>query len=259
MRTTAAMALVVAAGLSAHGAGVSLSISTRPANPQNPNTDGYTVDADLDGLGGQRGGNLTPLAIVGLNFNIQITDATSYFGTYLQRSTLTATEAWGQGLPNGYDSPPVTNPTGPWTGMNFGYRDAFDGVVVDGTPGGNDMAAGNGWATVSDPHTALISNIAAVMDWQHYGYHHGAPGNGVNDLAHVFSFDIVDRDYSNARTVHIDVLPSSTASVLVDNNGTLEVLQVAVNALSVDIHVPAPASAAVLTGGLTLIGRRRRR
>lgn len=257
MRTTAAMALVLSFGLGAQASGVSMNIFYRGGGGD-PNRDGYTVDTGLDGLGGQRGETVVPLAIVNLKFEIRITDA-QYFESYVARSTLTDAEAWGKGLPNGYNTPPVTNPEGPWTGMHWGYRDAFDGGVVEGTPGGNDRARGNGWEYVQDAHVSGISDIEATMDWQHYGYDRGTPGNGVNHRANIFSFEIVSKHHDTSRNVHIDVLPTSTADVLVDNNGHLEIVTVQVNGVSVDVTLPAPGTGVVFAGGLGLVARRRRR
>jgi len=135
------------------------------------------------------------------------------------KTMLTNEEAFGQGRPNGYTGGGPLNPSGPWQGLMWPYRDFNDGHAPATPP----VARGNDVGTIvmTSPNTTVVDGIAgamAVVPTTESSYLRGIPGNGATDYARFFSITLAFSDMSE-RDV-IVTLESVEVDVLVRNRTT---------------------------------------
>jgi hypothetical protein len=205
------------------------------------------------------GDGQTPLGIVRiLSAQLRIQDPVAN-GLMVFKSTLDNMEAFGQGLPNGYTGGGPLNPSGPWQGVLWPYRDFADGYVptTGGTTPGNDIGRiadlGGGNFLVEGINGAMSFNTSMPAS-----YMRGIPGNGVNDFARYFAVDLLS-------TVPIErnvlvTLENVEVQVLVrdDMTGGLSVVNQRTADVNLSVNIPAPGSIAVLLGLVPMARRRRR-
>jgi hypothetical protein len=180
-------------------------------------------------------------------------------GLRVLKSELTPQEAYGAGLPNGYTGGGPLNPDGLWLGLQWPFRDFADGYVPRpvGGPRGNDI----GNIVQSSPTEVLVRDIFGEMAFNPdipSTYTRGFPGNGATDYARYFAIDLFST-VPQERNVTV-MLENVMVAVLVREEGTGRVFVQTQSAadVSLEVHVPTPASGVLLLGLVPLAGRRRR-
>lgn len=206
------------------------------------------------------GDGQTPLAIVSIvSAQLRIQDPVAG-GLIVTRSTLDNTEAFGQGRPNGYAGGGPVNPTGPWLGVLWPFRDFADGYVptTGGSPTpGNDIgriaSLGGGEFLVEG-----ITGAMAFSTTNPASYMRGIPGNGATDFARYFAVDL-SSTVPTVRDVLV-TLENVEVRVLVrdDATGGLSVVNQRTPNTTLAVSIPAPGTAAVLLGLVPVACRRRR-
>lgn len=203
-----------------------------------------------------------PEAIVAIRTaRIRIVDSvTGAAQLRVTKSTLTPQQAYGAGLPNGYTGGGPRNPSGPWVGLMWPFRDFNDGYVptTSGPPLGNDVGDISPVASTSNEIT--VTGISASMAYSLSDpstFQRGLPGNGGADFISFFSIDIAPTT-PTIRNVTVFLEGVEYLTVISDENGRL-VTQVQQAAdVSLSFQVPAPGTAPVL-GGMAILAMRRRR
>lgn len=176
-----------------------------------------------------------------------------------------AQAAYGLGLPFGYTDPPTTDPTGPWFGMVWPYRDQYDYFPNSGDPLADDVGT-----FVNFP-----PNIYGFIDVD--GIARGGPtdpfpaggdpnlllrgitGNGLSGPATYFGFDITPNFGDADRFVTIQILSTTARVVVQDQLGAFSEITVNVPAFQTMIRIPEPALGSVLAAAAMLLRRRRPR
>jgi hypothetical protein len=207
------------------------------------------------------GGGQFPDAIVAiLSANIHITD-TIPNGLTLRKADLTPQQAYGLGLPNGHSVPPPNNPTGPWVGLMYPYRDFNDGYVPST---GMGFPPGNSVGVIDLTGAALgryaVTEMVGRMDYRvsdPASYQRGIPGNGASDFAAFFQLDLVPLS-GIERDIIVTLDGVSVRALVHDINGVQSEVTLDAPTLQTTIHIPAPSTAAPLAALGLLIARRRR-
>lgn len=203
-----------------------------------------------------------PEAIVAIrSARIRVVDALG--GTpqlRITKSTLTPQQAYGAGLTNGYSGGGPVNPTGPWVGLMWPYRDFNDGYV----PSTPVRLAGNDVGTIA-PIAGVAGQIAVTGIQAEMAYsltdpatfRRGLPGNGGSDFVGYFSIDIRSTS-SVERMVTVFLEDVEVLAVLSDENGRLFTQIQQAEDVSISFMIPSPTAAPVLAGlGLLAVRRRR--
>ncbi|CAN5632755.1 hypothetical protein BH09PLA1_BH09PLA1_06400 [soil metagenome] len=188
-------------------------------------------------------------------------------GLLVKKSTLTAAQAYGSGLPMGYLQSPFTDPEGPWQGLTWPYRDQYD-YFSNGNPQADDI----GTPFTDQPDVYGFVNIVGIarggptdpVDSPGNGtpqwLDRGLTGNGLNGPATYFNFDIIALSGAPDRYVRVRVVAASAVVVQRDAQGVYSEVTIPV-ADSGDffIRLPEPGSATLATIGLGMLMSRRRR
>jgi len=254
------------------GTAQALVIKTSPTprgTQSDPNGDGFTTDARVEGLGDGTDAMLSPQyigGIVSFKGTLVVTDSLSG-GSRVLRAQLNSTEAWGADLPNGFKHGPTGNPEGPWYGMNFPFRDFMnfpDSGGPDFIPGGNNDHPDNGSLDSVGENITAIRDIFAESDANLFADRYRNDPLGSRSIS-FFSF-LVD-DLTRGETPHyvdISFYPDDKSGVvaLVDAvTGEISYVNAEVEGFHYkwDI-VPSPGTATLVIGGsvLALSTRRRR-
>lgn len=250
----AALAAIVIAGLAGSANAASLS---RLGCKNKPNgVKSISPEAISDGGGGQ----LPPEAIVRIiSAQIHITDPVAN-GLMVSKASLTPQEAYGAGLPNGYTGGGAFNPTGPWQGVLWPYRDYADGHVprTTGDLLGNDI----GRIAQLSPTEYIVDGIIGEMAFDPNSpasFMRGVLGNGASDYARYFAIDLLST-VTDEREVLVTLENVQVEVLLRDlTTGRTILQQQSAPDVSLTAHIPAPPSGTVLLGLLGLGARRRRR
>jgi hypothetical protein len=222
---------------------------------------------DPTGVGG---GTITAVAIKEIRSSIFVVDSlpskvSEGFSTVtLSKRQLSAQKAYGLGLPFGYSTPPTTDPTGPWFGLVWPYRDQYDYFPGPFDPLGDD---------VGTPVT-ITPTVVGFLDVD--GIARGGPtdptpaggdvnlllrgltGNGLTGPATYFEFDITPNFGDPERFVTVQILSTVARVVVQDAQGAYSEIQVTVEPFETQIQLPEPAAAALLLCAAPLLTRRRR-
>jgi hypothetical protein len=191
-------------------------------------------------------------------------------GTALQvtKTQLNSQLAWGSGLPLGYDNPPPTDPGGPWQGMLWPFRDAYDYF----NPGNLPLADDVGTFFHDSPDVYGFLNVTGIqrggptdpagppsqggIAWVR---DRGLNGTGVDDLATYFSFDVTPVSGDPNRYIRVRVIGAS-AVIVQEINGVFSEVTVPVpDSEDFFIQLPEPSSAMIVLSGLGFAVARRRR
>jgi len=220
------------------------------------------------GFDTEGGGTITAVAIKQVNAAIFVIDNvfgdSGGSGLAVNKRMLTAAQAYGLDLPFGYNVPPTTDPTGPWFGLVWPYRDQYDYFNGPFDPLGDD---------VGTPFT-IAPNIYGFLDVDAIARGgptdptpaggdvglllRGITGNGLSGPATYFAFDIMPLSGDPNRFVTVRIL-SATARVVVQNQaGAYSEIQVQIPAYETLIQLPEPASALALCALCSLRRSRRR-
>lgn len=261
MRTSSALivgAVALTAGLSLSNPALAIirrtQVDCKPTLLPGVKTAIPTMDADPEP-------QQFPEAALGFALTVNVQDSVPG-GLMLQKSALDAGEAYGFGLPNGYSSPPPADPTGPWQGLMWPFRDVADGYASPGggAPGGDSIGT-----IVPSTATPGLYQIFGVQGRMNYSptnpnsWARGIPGNGVTDFARLFAFDIIST-VPIERPVRIDI-SEITATMLMRNGDTGQLFEqeFVFPASTLTIIIPSPSGAGLLAVGALSLARRRRR
>lgn len=250
----AAVAAIVIAGVAQAAGAASLSRIGCKGQPNGAKS--ISPEAISDGGGGQ----LPPEAIVRIiSAQLRITDPVAG-GLVVTKSVLNPQEAYGAGLPNGYAGGGAFNPSGPWQGVLWPYRDFADGYVV--RPVGGQLGNDIGRIAQLSPTEFIVDGIFGEMAFDPdmpASFMRGIPGNGATDYARYFAVDLLstvptEREVMvTLENVHVEVLLRDLAT------GRTVLQEQAAPDVSLAVHIPAPASGVALLGLLGLRAGRRRR
>ncbi|GEM_PF-1654512 len=187
-------------------------------------------------------------------------------GLLVSKRMLTAQEAYGAGLPLGYDNPPTTDPAGPWFGLVWPFRDQYDYFPDPFDPLADDV----GTAFTIQPNVYGFIDVDGIVrggptDSVPAGggldrLQRGITGNGLDGPATYFAFDILALSGPADRFVTVQVL-STTARVVVRDNqtGLFDEVVVNVPAFETVIQLPEPGVAAGSIFGVAIAVLRRKR
>lgn len=176
------------------------------------------------------------------------------------KSTLTPQQAYGAGLPNGYSGGGPRNPSGPWVGLMWPFRDFNDGYAPSTPPRqlGNDVGTispvtgGGGEISVTGIQADMAFSLTDPTTFMR-----GLPGNGGTDFVGFFSIDIRSTS-AVERMVTVFLEDVEVLAVLSDENGRLFTEIQQAEDVSLSFMIPSPAAAPLLAG-LSLLATRRRR
>ncbi|MGH7178932.1 MAG: hypothetical protein ACREJC_16265, partial [Tepidisphaeraceae bacterium] len=215
-----------------------------------------------------RGAAVTAVAIKEIHSTIFIRDDSIFNGISVEKRPLTAAEAYGFGLTNGYTDPPTTDPTGPWFGLVWPYRDQYDYFPNAGDPLGDDV----GIPFEDQPGVYQFLNVNAIERggptdpvgppgqntpaW----LTRGLTGNGLDGPATYFAMDIQALIGPFDRNILLRIIAAEATVVVKDNEtGEYSEQTVTIGDFSRLIPLPEPASAILWSFGvLGLLSRRRR-
>ncbi|HRK30736.1 MAG TPA: PEP-CTERM sorting domain-containing protein [Tepidisphaeraceae bacterium] len=185
-------------------------------------------------------------------------------GLAVTKRELTASEAYGDGLPNGYNVPPTTDPTGPWQGLVWPYRDQYDYFPNVGDP----LADNVGTAFTISPNVYGFVDVDGIArggptDPTPAGGDisrllRGITGNGLNGPATYFAFDIIPLSGDRDRFVTVRLISTSVRVVVQDQNGEYGEVVVDVPDFTTVIQLPEPTTLALLPVATMFLARRRR-
>lgn len=207
-----------------------------------------------------------PVAIVAItSASIRVVDSLggpSGFGLRLEKAELTPEEAYGFSRTGGYTAPPPNNPSGPWVGLLWPYRDFNDGYTTPGTTG---LPRGNEVGDIDSSEAGFgryfVRNITGRMSYDRdvpATYQRGLPGNGAMEFARFFSLDVTPIDMTE-REVEVFFEGIAAEVLYTDEVGRLLTTTVNFQNTSVRFIVPAPGTGLALgLAGLAALGRRRR-
>ena len=186
-------------------------------------------------------------------------------GLTVAKRQLTSAQAWGSGQPFGYVVPPTTDPTPPWFGLMWPYRDQYDYYPDMFDPLGDDVGTpftvppnGYGWVDVdgiarggpTDPIPAGGDPNLLLR---------GITGNGLTGPASYFAFDITPNFGDPDRFVTVQVISTTATVVVQDALGAYSEIIVRVPTFETQIQLPEPAAATALAALVGLACRRRSR
>ncbi len=267
-------AFLLAATLVA-GTAQALVIKTNPTTtttpPGNPNSDGFTTDARVDGIGDGGDSLFAPVivgGIVSFRGTLVVTDSLGG-ASRVVRAQLNASQAWGAGLPNGFKSGPTGNVEGPWYGMNFPFRDFMNFPDTGGggdsfVPGGNNDHPDNGRLDSVGENITAIRDINPESDISLYGDRYRNSPLGSASIS-FFSFLVEDLTAGEIpHYVDISFYPEYKSGVvaLVDpiKGDITYVNNVDVDGFHYKWDIPSPGTATLVIAGAALgLSTRRRR
>ncbi len=208
----------------------------------------------------QPGGGQLPLSIVRiLSAQVTVQDPIAN-GLVLTKGTLNPDQAYGLGLANGYAAPPPNNPSGPWRGLMWPFRDFNDGyaAVTGGVTLGNDVGViDNSMAAVGAYSASELIGAMSFSTTAPATYNRGVGGNGSLIATDFFRLEItslvnIDREVSIT-------LSNFRALILVrDDLGRLTSEEFSATDTTVFARIPAPATGAAVAFGWLITSRRRR-
>ena len=214
------------------------------------------------------GGTEFAQAVKEINASILIRDGQIQSGLMLQKKQLPASEAWGQGLPRGYQTPPFTDPKGPWFGLTWPYRDQYDYFADETDPLADDV----GIIFEDQPGVYGIIDIEGIMrggptdpveppgqstpDW----LRRGITGNGLDGPATYMQFNIIPLTGPFDRDITLRIFGASAIVVVRnDQTGLFSEIRVPIPDFETTIRLPEPAGmSAVALMSLVALRRRRR-
>lgn len=182
---------------------------------------------------------------------------------FVSKRLLTPAQAYGLGQPFGYPVPPTTDPTGPWFGLMWPYRDQYDYFPDPFDPLGDD---------VGTPFT-IAPNVYGFVDVD--GIARGGPtdpipaggdpnlllrgitGNGLSGPASYFAFDLVPNFGDPNRFVTIQIISTTATVVVQDGAGQYGEIVIPVDNFETTVQLPEPAGATLLAGAMLILARRR--
>jgi hypothetical protein len=212
------------------------------------------------------GSSFTAVAIKEVRASMLLRDGNLDNGLVLKKKELTAAQAYGLGLPFGYNDPPPTNPGGPWKGLVWPYRDQYDYFPGPNDPLGNDV----GVFYSDQPGVYGFVNVNGIArggptDPTPAGGDpnlllRGITGNGLENPATYFALDIDPLYGPFDRTVRLQIF-AATAVVVQKHNTTGEYSEIIVQIpdFVIEFQIPEPGTA--LAGsmlGLLALKRTRR-
>jgi hypothetical protein len=205
-----------------------------------------------------------------------IRDGSISNGVQLTKRQLTASQAYGQGLPFGYENPPTTDPEGPWFGLVWPYRDQYDyfpdpfdplgnavGTFFQSQPGVYGFVDIDGIARggPTDPEPAGGSPNLLTRGVTGNGLDPELPQPGPNPgPATYFAFDLIPLLGPFDRTVILEVFAAS--AVIVQQEGTqgpYSEIVVQIPDFQMLIQLPEPTTALAGSALLGLLAARPRR
>jgi hypothetical protein len=207
-------------------------------------------------------------SIKAIDASILIRDGQIENGLLLRKKQLSATEAYGQGLPLGYQQPPFTDPEGPWFGLTWPYRDQYDYFNRPTDPLGDDV----GFVFDDQPGVYGIVDIRALArggptdevpppgqntpQW----LTRGIPGNGLENPATYMQFEIVPLLGPLDREITLRIFGASAIVVQRDSQtGNYSEIRVPIPDFETTIRLPEPSVGAVLAlSAITALRRGRR-
>jgi hypothetical protein len=213
------------------------------------------------------GTNQFAVAIKEITGNLQIRDSiTVGQGLNVVKRQLTPAETWGQGLAQGYQQPPFTDPEGPWFGLVWPYRDQYDYFPDKGDPLGDDVGT-----FFEDGPIYGFSNVIGharggptddvpppgmnTPDW----LNRGITGNGLQGPATYFMFDVIPAFGDPTRPVDIRIFNASAVVVQRDNFGNYSEIVVPIPNFETTVRLPEPATAVLAAIGACALALRPRR
>ncbi len=253
-------------GLIAHPARAVITVVSTIENAESPT--GIRAQAVIKEATGFAGATQVAQSIKAIDASILIRDGQIENGLRLQKKRLSATEAWGQGLPLGYNTPPFTDPKGPWFGLTWPYRDQYDyfnrptdplgddvGVVFDDQPGVYGMVDIRGLAR-GGPTDEVPAPGQNTPQW----LQRGIPGNGLDLAATYMQFDIVPLLGPLDREVTLRIFGASAIVVQRDTQtGEYSEIRVPIPDFETTIRLPEPAGMSVVALSAFVALRRRHR
>jgi hypothetical protein len=248
----AAVAALVAVFAQEGAQAASLSRLTCKGQPSGAKS--ISPEATTDGGGGQLPEGIVRIISARLRISDPVADGLMVF-----KSDLTRPEAYGAGLPNGYSGGGSRNPSGPWEGLMWPFRDFADGYVTRpvGGPLGNDI----GTIMQTGPGDFVVDGIFGEMAFDTNNpasYMRGFPGNGASDFTRYFAVDLLSTSRLE-RDVMV-VLENVEVQVLLRDprSGEFSLENQRAPDVGLSVHIPAPTSGLLLMGLLPLAARRRR-
>ena len=205
-------------------------------------------------------------SIKAIDASILIRDGQIPGGLRLQKKQLSATEAWGQGLPLGYQQPPFTDPEGPWFGLTWPYRDQYDyfhrptdplgddvGILFEDQPGVYGMVDIRGLAR-GGPTDEVPPPGQNTPQW----LNRGITGNGLEGAATYMQFDIIPLTGPFDREITLRIFGASAIVVQRDSQtGAYSEIRVPIPDFQTTIRLPEPGGVGL--AALTAIAALRRR
>ena len=256
----------VLAGLLALPARAVITVTSIIDNAESPTS--ISAQAIIKEATGFAGATQLAQSIKAIDASILIRDGQIENGLRLQKQQLSAAEAWGQGLPLGYQTPPFTDPKGPWFGLTWPYRDQYDyfnrptdplgdnvGIVFEDQPGVYGMVDIRALAR-GGPTDEVPPPGQNTPQW----LQRGVTGNGLKAPATYMQFEIIPLSGPLDREITLRIFGASAIVVQRDaQSGAYSEIRVPIPDFETTIRLPEPglASAVVLTGMVAL--RRRRR
>jgi hypothetical protein len=186
----------------------------------------------------------------------------------VKKHTLTAQQAYGQGLPLGYTQPPFTDPEGPWQGLCWPYRDRYDYFPQAGDPLADDV--GTPFNDLPDVYGFInIVGIArggptdpvgppgsGAANW----LNRGLTGNGLDGPATYFNFDVIALSGQPDRYVRVRIVGASAVVVQKQGDTYSELVVPVPDSPDFFIQLPEPATGTMIGAiGMTILSTRRRR
>lgn len=220
------------------------------------------------------GTGLTAIAVKEINASIIIRDLgfpidQGGTGLLVTKRVLTPFQTYGQGDPRGWPVPPTTDPTPPWHGLVWPYRDQYDYFPNQFDPLGNDVGTpffdepdvygfvdvdGISRGGPTDPVGFPDGGGPSSADW----LLRGITGNGLTGPATYFNFDIFDGGGGPLnRDVRLTIFAAQAIVVVQDELGNYSELLVPIPDFT--LVFPEPTSLLGAVALLGLAGMRRRR
>lgn len=183
---------------------------------------------------------------------------------FVGKRQLTPSQAYGLDEPFGYPVPPTTDPTGPWFGLVWPYRDQYDYFPDTFDPLADD---------VGTPFS-IPPNVYGFVDVD--GIARGGPtdpipaggdpnlllrgitGNGLTGPATYFLFDVIPNFGPADRFVTVQIISTTATVVVQDAAGNYSEIVVPVLPFETQIQLPEPASGVLLPVVAGAALRRRR-
>ena len=258
--------VAVLVGLLALPARAVITVTSLIDNADSPT--GVRAQAVIKEATGFAGSTQVAQSIKAIDASILIRDGQIANGLELRKKQLSATEAYGQGLPLGYKTPPFTDPEGPWFGLTWPYRDQYDyfnrptdplgddvGVVFDDQPGVYGIVDIRALAR-GGPTDEVPAPGQNTPQW----LQRGIPGNGLEVPATYMQFDIIPLLGPFDRDITLRIFGASAIVVQRDSlTGAYSEIRVPIPDFETTIRLPEPGVAGVAALAALIALRRGRR